>query len=425
MRRPRPLGIRPTALLALCLASALPACGDDTAPAQPGELVRSSHERLAVSTDLTEARTLAVNDADFGLALMRTAQPTGDFFCSPHSISVALAMTYAGAAGATADEMRTTMRFHQEPAVLHQAFNTLDQALSSRGEGAMGVEGTPFRLRISNSLFADRTFTFRATYLDLIAEHYGAGVTVLDFARDPDGSRVAINLWVAHQTEDRIPELLPMGSIDPSTVLVLTNAVYFNAAWDDAFAEASTRDGAFHLADGTTATVPLMRGEVGTTFASGTGWRAAEIPFEGADVSMLLIVPDDLAAFEVGLDGARYAEIAAALHADDVMVTMPRFEMRTELSLRDALSDMGMAGAFQSADLSAMTPEMGLFISDVVHEAWIRVNEKGAEAAAATAVIVGRVSVPDEVVADRPFLFVVRDRATGAVVFLGRVTDPR
>lgn len=419
-----PRGLR---ALTLALAAAtLLGCGDDTSRAPPGQFVRSEHQRLAPATDLGDARTLAANNADFALALLHAAAPTGNFFFSPHSISLALAMTYAGAAGDTAADMRSALRFRQDPAVLHPAFNTLDQTLSARGASdAHGLDGTPFRLRITNALFAQQGFPILPSYLDLVAEYYGAGVSLLDFVTAPEPARQAINAWVAAVTEGRIPELLPQGSIDPSTVLVLTNAVYFNAAWDDAFPEASTAPGAFMLPDGSSVSVALMHGRVGTTLAVGTGWRAAEIPYEGADISFLLVVPDDLAAFEATLDGARYQAIVAALQPGDVAITLPRFATRSQLSLRPALSALGMARAFEAADLSALSPTDGLFISDVIHQAWVRVNEKGTEAAAATAVIVGRVSLPEEVVANRPFLFFVRDRPTGAILFAGRVTDPR
>lgn len=424
-RRLAPRGQRAFAWALALATSTLLGCGDDTTRAPPGQFVRSEHQRLAAATDLGDARTLAANNADFAFALLRAAAPTGNFFFSPHSISLALAMTYAGAAGDTAADMRSALRFRQDPTVLHPAFNTLDQTLTARGQDAHGLDGTPFRLRITSALFAQQGFPILPSYLDLIAEHYGAGVSLLDFVTAPEPARQAINAWVAAVTEGRIPELLPQGAIDPSTVLVLTNAVYFNAAWDDAFAEASTAPGTFTLPDGSSVTVPLMHGRVGTTLAVGTGWRAAEIPYEGADISFLLVVPDDLAAFEATLDGARYQAIVAALQPGDVAITLPRFATRSQLSLRPALSALGMARAFEAADLSALSPVDGLFISDVIHEAWVRVNEKGTEAAAATAVIVGRVSLPAEVVANRPFLFFVRDRPTGAILFAGRVVDPR
>jgi serpin B len=411
-----------TFVLSALLLGLLVGCPeDDVAP--PGETLRSSVPRQPPSADLGPASELAANNADFAFALLREAAPTDNFFFSPHSISMALGMTYAGAAGDTATDMRAALRFRQEPVELHAAFNTLDQELASRGEGAHGVDGTPFRLRITNGLFAQSGFPILPSYLDLVAENYGAGLTLLDFLRDPEGSRTSINDWIDTATEHRIPELLPEHSIDPTTVMVLTNAVYFNAAWELPFPPDGTADGPFLLADGSTVTVPLMHGPSGTASARGPGWRAAEIPYEGEDVAMLIIVPDDLAAFEETLDGARYQDIVESLHDGGVTITMPRFSIRSQLSLRPALSALGMGGAFVSADFSAMTSAGGLFISDAVHEAWVRVSEEGTEAAAATAVIIGRSILP-ELSATRPFLYVVRDRPTGAVIFAGRVSNP-
>lgn len=411
------------ALLASLLALTV-ACGSDDAPDPPGEHLRSSVDRLSASTDLSEVRALTDNNTAFALALHAELPSGENLFYSPHSISTALAMTYAGAAGETAQEMRETLRFAQTPEVLHQAFNTLDQQLESRGRGQRGVDGTPFRLRVVNALFAQRGFAIRDPYLDDMARYYDAGVSLLDFVTETEPSRMAINRWVADVTEGRIDELVPLGAVTPDTVLVLTNAVYFNAAWKSPFPEGSTQAGAFERLDGTSVEVPLMRGQVASAVNSGEGWLAAEIPYAGDEVSMVLVVPEDLEAFEARLDAALLAEIVDGLVGADVAVTMPRFEMRSKLSLKDVLSAMGMAGAFELADFSALTPETGLAISDVLHEGFVKVNEEGTEAAAATAVIVGRVSLPQEIAATRPFLFLIRDVETGAVLFVGRVVDP-
>ncbi|MBX3246751.1 MAG: serpin family protein [Myxococcales bacterium] len=415
--------MHPRCWLVLGLTALGFACGSDD-PEPPGEYLRSSVERLSQSSDLSEVRALTRNNATFAVGLHAELPPGENLFYSPHSISTALAMTYAGAAGETAQEMRETLRFAQAPEVLHQAFNTLDQRLESRGRGQRGADGSPFRLRVVNALFAQRGFAVRDTYLDDMARYYGAGLSLLDFVTETEPSRAAINRWVADVTEDRIDELIPRGAVTPDTVLVLTNAVYFNAAWKDAFREESTQVGAFERLDGTSVDVPLMRGQVASRIHTGEGWIAAEIPYAGDEVSMVLVVPDDLTAFEAQLDAEALDRIVDGLVSAEISVTMPRFEMRSKLSLREMLSAMGMASAFELADFSNLTPETGLAITDVLHEGFVRVNEKGTEAAAATAVIVGRVSVPQEVAATRPFLFFIRDVETGAVLFVGRVVDP-
>jgi serpin B len=207
-------------------------------------------------------------------------------------------------------------------------------------------------------------------------------------------------------------------------VLVLTNAVYFNAAWADAFSESATTDGAFVRADGSTVTVPMMRGPVASRIGRGEGWIAAELPYAGDQVSMVVLLPDDLDALEEGLDTDVLDEVLASLRSADVSVTMPRFEARSHFSLKDALSAMGMASAFEAADFSNLTTEGGLRIADVIHEGFVRVDEKGTEAAAATAVIVDRVSLPESIVLDGPFLFFIRDVETNALLFVGRIVDP-
>jgi serpin B len=186
----------------LVLLSSL-GCGSDPTP-PPGDELRSNESRLAASTDLGAVRTLAANDAAFAMALHAELPRDENLFYSPHGISIALAMTYAGAAGDTAQEMRDTLRFAQEPAVLHQAFNTLDQLLESRGEGQLGADGSPFRLRIVDAIFAQRGFPIHDRYLDDMARWYGAGLHVLDFATQTESSRAAINAWIADATEDRI-----------------------------------------------------------------------------------------------------------------------------------------------------------------------------------------------------------------------------
>lgn len=412
------------ASLALAPLALVAACGSSTRPV-PGEELRSSEARLAASADLAEARALSRSNVDFALALHAQLPRDENLFYSPHSISIALAMTYAGADGETAHEMRETLRFAREPAVLHQAFNTLDQLLASRGSGRPGADGEPFRLRVLDRLFAQAGFPVHQAYLDDMARYYGAGVQVLDFETDAEGARRAINAWVAEVTEERIEELLREGVVTSSTVLVLTNAVYFNAAWAEPFADELTTEADFHRLDGSVVRVPTMTSRaVATRAAQGPGWRAAELPYVGGEVAMVVVVPDDLATFEAALDGAALVAIVDALAPGDLAVRMPRFEMRSRFSLRETLQAMGMVRAFDDADFSRLSPADGLFVSDVVHEGFVKVDEEGTEAAAATAVIVDRVSIPFQVTLDRPFLFFVRDVETGAVVFVGRVVDP-
>jgi serpin B len=421
---------------AFCFAAlAAAACGgSDSPPSEPStpaaEVAKSNLDRRPPSAPSASVQTLTANNAKFGFDLYRKIAPSENFFFSPHSISIALAMAYAGAAGTTKSEMATALSFLQEDGELHDAFNTLDQALESRGKDAQGADGQPFRLRVSNAAWAQRDYPLLQSYLDTLATYYGSGVHLLDFITDAEGGRKTINLWVSDQTEERIPELLAPGTINPDTRLVLTNAVYFNASWEEPFKPEATANGAFTRLDGSSVDVPLMHQNVGHGYGEGNGWQAVEIAYDKREVSMLVVLPDagTFEQFEAALDAGKLAEITSAIGYNySVELTLPKLEIRSKARLRQPLEDLGMPTAFTaSADFSAMNGDGGLQIQDVVHEAFVKVNEAGTEAAAATAVIIGVTGVPQPVTfsATRPFLFLIRDTATGAVVFVGRVVDP-
>jgi len=412
-------------------------------PVTPGALTeaKSDLERSppSASTDLVASRV--DGDKAFAVELYRKLGASGlthqNLLFSPHSISVALGMLYPGTAGTTKTEMQKVLHFDQADADVASAYNTLEQALASRGENATGTKGEPFRLESANALWGQIGQRFLDPYLDVLAESYGAGVNLVDFARSPDGARVTINGWVSDKTARKIPELLPQGSIDSSVKFVLTNAVYFNAAWATQFEHEATADGAFTLADGSTAMLPLMNEGLSTRYAEGTGWKATELPYSGGEVSMLLVLPDagTFDTFQAGFDSKQLADIDAALASASygpVVVKLPRFEVRTPLSLADTLSALGMPTAFTAgADLSGIDGEHDLAIGDVIHQAYAKVDEEGTEAAAATAVIGVGTSAPVEpptpkyFYVQQPFLFGIRDNATGALLFLGQITDPR
>ena len=417
-------------LLALAPLALWTAC-DDGATAGPGDttvdVAKSALERdLTPDVPAADLATLVAGDNAFAFDLYRElAAEDGNLVASPHSVSVALAMTYAGAAGNTAAEMAAAMHYDLAQGPLHPAFNALDLALSSRGQGAQGADGEPFRLRVVNAAWAQRDYVFLASYLDTLGLNYGAGVRLMDFATAPEPSRATINDWVSEQTETRIPELLPAGSIDSMTRLVLTNAVYFNAAWQTQFDPDNTASEAFAgVGD-----VPTMVQTENHGYAAQDGWTALELPYDGGEVSMLLVTADDLAAFEAGLDSAVLASILGSLTNTRVEVHLPKFEYKKATALVEPLSALGIQDAFSSgaADFSGMNGGHDLFISGVLHEAFIKLDETGTEAAAATAVIVGTTSVPPDptvVRFDQPFIYLIRDVATGAVLFIGRVADP-
>jgi len=383
----------------------------------------------------SDMRDLVAGNSAFASDLYQAlSAEDGNLFYSPYSISLALAMTYAGARGETEQQMANTLHFILSQDRLHSAFNGLDLELAGRGEGAEGTDEQGFRLNIVNALWGQRDFDFLSEFLDLVAENYGAGLRLLDFVKAAEDSRIVINDWVSEQTEGRIEDLIPQGVIDELTRLVLTNAIFFNAAWLYPFTESQTKDGAFHLLDGGEVTVQMMRQTVGFGLAKGDGYQAVELPYDGDELSMVILVPDagQFEAFEGSLDAELVRTIVNNLVPTWLALTMPKFEFESGFSLTDALSAIGMPVAFvpprectaEGADFSGMTGTCDLFVKEVVHKAFVSVDEEGTEAAAATAVIVGPTSLPPSVVIDRPFVFLIRDIETGAILFVGRVADP-
>lgn len=406
------------ALLAACTGSA------EDIPEVRSDLARD------LTPDVTEAEVAALveGNTDFATRIYRRAAATpGNLFMSPHSMSTALAMAYAGAAGDTATQMADALRFTLGEPSLHAAFNALDLELASRADAATG-DTIPFRLTTANGVFGQKDWPFLASFLDTLALHYDAGVHVLDFARDPEDARGTINGWVADRTNEKIKDLLPPGSINTATRLVLTNAIYFSAAWAEPFDQADTADRPFFLAGGTKIDVPTLYGHAERGYGEGPGFVAAELPYDGGQLSMVVVVPDDLATFEAGLDAARLAEVVGSLRTYLLELSLPMFRFDAPLSLREHLTALGMVDAFTgAADFSRIDGDKNLVIADVLHKGFVAIDEHGTEAAAATAIIFEDTSIPEvaSLTVDRPFLFFIRDRPTGAVLFIGRVVDPR
>jgi serpin B len=407
------------------LGGLLTACGSSAsaAPEARSDKPRQSAPQVAPE----DVRALASGHNRFGLAMYRLLGG-GNLFFSPYSIAQVLTMTSAGAHGQTAQQMAQALHSAFPQQRLHPAANALDQALSSRRAGEDG-----FRLEIANSIWGQQGFAFQPEFLDTLATNYGAGLRLLDFKTAPELSRATINTTIAQQTHDKIADLLPAGSIDASTRLVLANAIYFNAKWAAPFAKESTRDGAFNPEQGGAVTAPMMTTQASYAYMSGQGYQAIALPYRGG-VSMLALVPDagQLTAFEAGLDEARLQSILDGLANRLVLLTLPKFEYHSNsISLRSQLVALGMADAFDpsTADFSGMDGQRDLFIGDGYHKAVVRVDEEGTEAAAATAVNMRATSAlvdpPLNLTIDRPFIFLIRDDATGALLFMGRMVNPK
>jgi serpin B len=415
-------------LIVVALVSGLAAC------AQPvtGAVIQSDKQR-DTSPNVNEAdlATVVGGNSAFAFDLYQALREGDDnLFFSPYSISLALAMTYAGARGETAQQMADTLHFTLSQDRLHPAFNSLDIELSQRGEGAKGKDGEGFRLHIVNAIWGQEGYKFLSEFLDVLAENYGAGLRPLDFANAPEESRITINNWVSDQTEGRIEDLIPQGIIDALTRLVLTNAIYFNAAWQYPFNEDMTEDGPFYLLDGGEVTLPMMKQTESFSYAEGDGYQAIELPYDGRELSMVILLPraGQFEAFEDSLDTQRVDAILNELASRRVALTMPRFEFESSFGLKEALAAMGMPVAFSGgADFSGMTGNRDLFIADVIHKAFVSVDEAGTEAAAATAAVMKLTALPGtpvEFTVDRPFVFLIHDIETGAILFVGRMVAP-
>jgi len=396
-----------------------------------GELLTSDKERIT-SPDVnpSDQALLVEGNSAFAFELYQALrEQEGNLFYSPHSISVALAMTYAGARSQTAEQMAATLQFLLEQERLHPAFNWLDIELASRGEGTQGKDDKGFRLNIVNAIWGQKDYGFLPAFLDVLAENYGAGLRILDFANETEKSRLIINDWVSDQTEQRIKDLIPREVLTSGTRLVLTNAIYFNAAWEYPFDEDVTADGPFYLLDGGQVIVPMMEQTESFGYTEGEGYQAVELQYDGGELSMVILLPEaaNFQAFEEGLQAQKISDIISDLQPTGVALTMPKFEFDSEFSLKDTLKEMGMPAAFSgAADFSGMTGTPGLYIDAVLHKAFVSLDEAGTEAAAATAVIM-KEEAPDqqaEVTLDHPFIFLIRDIETGAILFVGRVMNP-
>jgi serpin B len=356
---------------------------------------------------------------------------TDNLFYSPYSVSIALAMTYAGAGSSTATQMATALDFQLPASALNPAFDALDLQLASRAQGQAGDDGQPFKLNVVDALWADKTFTFQKPFVDTLARYYGAGLRTVDFKNAPEMARGAINGWVSDQTEKLIPQLLPHGTIDSGTRFVIVNAIYFNSGWESPFMPSSTRLSAFTHLDGSTAQVPMMNQVLETGYASGSNWQATELRYAGGQTSMVIVLPQQgqFPEAEQGLDASFTSSVFSALQSTQVTLSMPKFSITSPtISLATKLRTLGMTDAFdpQKADFSAMTPQ-SVFISDVLHQAYVSVDESGTQAAAATAVIGEGFAAPGNfasMTVDRPFFFVIRDIPTNSVLFVGRVLSP-
>ncbi|WP_115864388.1 serpin family protein [Halorussus litoreus] len=372
------------------------------------------------------------------LAVLREREG-GNLFVSPYSVSAALAMTYAGARSSTAAEMADALNYVLDGEDLHGAFGSLAAEFERRNEDGQEANvptgpdagedaGPAFELSTANATWGQDGYPFREDFVDLLEAYYEAGLNLVDFAGDPEAARREINDWVAERTDDRIEELLPRSSIDRATRLVLTNAVYFSARWRTPFDEDATEPRPFTALDGTTTEVPTMHRELKAPYSNVDGHQLVELDYANADTSMVIVLPaeGEFEAFEESLTVDRLAIMLDQAGRALVDLSLPKFEVESSFSLVKTMQALGMEEAFTgSADFGGMTEEGDLFVDEIQHQSFVTVDERGTEAAAATAVAMAE-SAPrrqPEMTVDRPFLFYIRDKPTETPLFVGRVTD--
>jgi serpin B len=377
------------------------------------------------SVNAADTNSVVIGNTAFALDLyghLRTN--SGNLFFSPHSISTCLAMVYAGARGNTEKQMAQAMRFGADQAQFHSAFGALqDQMNAARAK-------KEFDFNLANGLWAQKNHAFLPTFLDLVKQRYGANLEQVDFGTGAEPARKEINDWVSAQTRGKITDLLAPGVVDASTRLVLVNAIYFKGRWLHQFKAANTGVASFNITSNQQVQAPLMNLTASFKSALVDGVQVLELPYLGNDLSMAVLLPgeiDGLKKVEESLTRPQLDDWLGQMRAQEVNVFLPKFKLTGEFTLTDTLAAMGMADLFSPrADLSGMDGARDLFVSAVVHKAYVDVNEEGTEAAAATGGVVAASAFrpPPVFRADHPFLFLIRDNHSGSILFFGRVVDP-
>lgn len=408
---------------------------------------------VASTSQATTPEQAAQSVNAIGLSLHKQMPKEGNLCLSPFSIQAALAMTYLGASGVTQEEMARVLHFPADKQALGESFTALNQALEEARQASVktvadakkyGGQSEPMTLRVANRLFAQKSYEFRKPFLTEVKTYFGAPLQLMNFRKNPAGATDEINGWVAKQTEDRIRDLITPDALTKDTRLVLVNALYFKAAWANDFAESATSPKPFHVnGSRQTVEVPTMQTNLNMRYHNGRGFQAVTLPYVGNHLHFLLIVPDSTG----GISSIESKLTPELLHAcakaeyQEVILHLPKFKITPPtVQLGALLKKLGMTTAFDeprgSADFDAMAPkrpEDYLYISKVFHKTFIELDEKGTEAAAATAVVMLPRAIaiaperpkPLELKADRPFLFAIQHAESGACLFLGRVNDPR
>jgi|SaaInlStandDraft_4_1057021.scaffolds.fasta_scaffold00073_24 serpin B len=365
----------------------------------------------------------------FAVDMYNKLKNDGDnVFFSPYSISSALAMTYEGANGETAEEMRNVLHFPEDGVELRSSFAQLYNLLNKPDK--------KYKLSTANALWAEQTYSFLPEYLGLVEQYYGGKTTNLDFKEETEKSRKIINKWVEDKTEDKIKDLIPKGVIRQDTRLVLTNAIYFFGDWNKKFKKENTEERDFFVSEDEIIDVDMMFMVYGFNYVKEDGVQILEIPYKGKELSMLVVLPKlgEMDLLEQQLTGEKIAEWNNNFEGKSVRLSLPKFKFEAKVMLAKTLQQMGMPTAFSPvADFSGMDGTKLLNIDQVIHQAFVAVDEKGTEAAAATAVVMKETMAmpmdeepekPIEFKANHPFIFLIQEKSTGSILFMGKVNDP-
>jgi len=388
---------------------------------QPQEPVAQQPRHEPSPIDQPPPASVTSGQTEFGLELYRRlGSEPGNIFVSPASISMALGMVHAGAEGETAAEMAGALRYPNSG--VHEGMAALLRRLPIAEEGR--------RLSIANALWVQQGFQLKPAWLEQVRRHYGGGAQPVDFVGAPVDAIATVNRWAEEKTAGRIKRILQRENITHRTRLVLTNAIWFKADWLLPFQASQTRARPFRLSGGGSISVPMMRQRANFRLFETPTFEAVEMPYKGEELSMLLFLPKEssgLKSFEQRLEGQAlggWIEQLRSSERRDLELVVPRLEIETRASLVPQLQALGMRRAFtQMAQLGGIS-DARLYLSDVIHQTFLRVDEKGTEAAAVTAGLAEIVSMPREFHADRPFFFVIRDNRTGTLLFLGRIERP-
>jgi serpin B len=381
----------------------------------------------ASAADRPPVQTVAEGNTAFALELyQKLCRADGNLFLSPYSISTALAMTYGGAQGDTAQQMVATLHFSLDQKQIHPAFDELRDHLN-----AVQKKGK-IQLHIANSLWPHKDYPFLKEYLALLKKYYGASITPVDYKTANEEARTRINEWVEKETEEKITDLIQPGVLTPLTRLVLVNAIYFKGNWARQFDASLTHEAPFYLTPAKTVQAPFMTQERTLQYGEDEGLQILELPYEGDDLAMLILLPrrvDGLAELEKALTPENLNQWITYLRERKIEVFVPKFKLASSFSLKEALVAMGMRDAFDqsTANFAGMDGTTLLYISAAIHQAVAEVNEEGTEAAAATGIVMGLKAIPEPSPtfrADHPFIFLIRDNRTGSILFMGRVVDP-